>query len=1211
MSTLDRQRARAQTERHRLLAQQGDVAPGPQPIEGIAPGVRKVAGSGVQFGQAPRMEVPGPGPNPEVDPVEVAATRRQTIVDLAAQIPMDDDRALMTAKALKDPSVEMSDTKRTVLAVALKTYLDKNPDALQRGTENIWKSKNIDTTPMPSSRLQAAQNNAAFQRTTSFAPGLTARTQIPQSLEELGPVPADSREAIIDKLEQEGVDTTSGLGGFWDKLGFAVRLNNSSAQAAAIMGVALDNIEAAGIKLPEGIPPISINKDLGQLEFLMPTEDGKLRRTLVEAETLGLSDVARLADLEELFAGIYAATATLRGGGTAGKHPFIRELVGDYAGRNVGIMLESAISGGMGEADLEDMVEAFRWQGNTSESLLNTGISRAIARTGRIVSGAKKGFGDRFASGSETAEVIDKNIEDAAQTLTDVNKLVEGADNVIPYTVEAGSLSQRSAQKINARSSTRTTSKADNVELMRRERVKTLNEANERVALRHAPADAPHYDPHDLTKEATARVNTARVGKVDAKRRGYGEPFVRVDEYSGAHVYGFKGDKPRTRGDAKGEGERLTDAPGIHVQFMDDEALITDAFAGTDFGGTQLLLFNRILDDAAERGLPVRFSADRSPSANKAVEGLRRRGFQIEEGADGVMTVVARPGEIVAPKMVADAKFEQDFVESTLDDIEDLLPVAQMRADDANVLLRDSIEWSEQRQTSGYYLMNNPRSGVQTTVRRIQNRIQNVLTGAEASEAERMLAAAVRREVDPETGEVLLAGLADETLDVGNLLNARAKLNEIAKETGDPEVATLVRQIDNLLNNQAYIHKGTGRARPQVTAGIKENIKRSRAMAEDLDEITSIVNASRLFKRNADGSLVNTDLNALGRVLGNGSAFMQHMAPVLRYGPDLAEGARGALADLYRKEVLDRASGWSATANKRFIDKYSRAIDAVYSPEERAMLESFRPPSRTELNRFERANKAAEERWKNIVSRYVDDPELVSFSNPRDIIQSVNTMGNAKAFRFMKDLQKADPQLHAAIQRESIEQTRHQLRTKFFNPDADTATLGSGVQLRRWYDERKGALKAMHGDQYVTDLETIVRAHELDARRLVLRGTTPPTQHDVIRVTRSLLGPLSKPQRQITAGNYINNKRLAAKVLDIYSDPAQLRALKQAKGIGARSEAGIAILTRLGVFEAMGIPMPEDPNNPSTWGLEFRQQVMEAYDYIDRIGEDENVEPQE
>ena len=1209
MSVLERQAARARAQQ---LQQgfQGQTSPFGERVIATAQGPNHTP------------NVPGPGADPEIDPEDVARTRQETIRNMAADINLSPDSALRLARVLKNPETQMSDNKRATLMLALRNYVAENPDALKQAAQvqavEQWKTDNIDSSPARSSRLMKAQTKAS-QAPIRVSPGLGMmpsgrRRDIPQSLEDLPAVPSDSREAVIDRLEKEGVDTISGLGNFWDNLGFAVKLNNSGHQMALMMGVALDDLEEAGIELPEGVLPISVNEDLGAFEFLRPTEDGKVRRTLVEPEVAGLQSVAQLADIEELMAGIYAATAAFRGGGVASKHPFVRELAGDFAGRNVGIMLESIISQiGDNPASLQEIAEAFDKSENLTESTLNTAISRGMTRLGRSM-GLTPGRteADLRATKTETAEQINKNIEEAAETMEALNKLIAedietGA--VRPLTVEAGSLSEVGAQKATGRESGLPSKVADTTARMRRDRIRTMGEANRRVAERHSPASSMEYDVHDLTRESTGRVNTARTQAVNRQRQALGEITTKQNPANGSVIYSFKGDTPPT-GQAPGE---LAGDVGIEVVFNDDSAHIVGAFSGDRFKGSNMLMFQRVLEDAGDRTITLGDSV--SPSAQKAVEGMRRRGFTIIENEGtllqpdgtkvnlnegGVYTITAMPGEISAPRIIGDANFDRQVVETAVDDLVDLVDASQMRLDESNVLLREQLGWSDQRQMSDYYVRNPNTSALNASIRRLDNRMNNVLTGTEETEAGRKLFSVIRREVDDE-GQPIYSGLADSELDLGSLYNSRARLNQIWQETGDPDIARLLSNIDGLLTRSDYIARGTGRARPKVRATIRESFKRANGLQQAHDELVGRVNTSKLFKKNSAGEYINTDIQSLGRLLANDSNFLVHVQPLLESSPALKSQTREGVAQLYRTQVLESGSGWTRSKHRTFLNKYGRVIDEVFPGEEAALIKSITPPAGLSTNRFDAAMKAANDRMNRTLARLVPDAETINLTTPNDILGAMQNAGVARSKRFMSELARVEPDMHTALRQEMIQQTEQKLNREFFDVSRPAAELRTGPRLRQWFDDNKDLLEAVHGGQYVLDLETVVRGAELDAKRLVLRGATPETQHDLIRVTRSLLGPLSRPQRQITAGNYINQKRMAARILQIYSSPEDLRALKSVRNLGARSDAAMAMAVRLGLPDAIGIPTPDNPSDPSTWDPQFRQQMLEMYDWIDEL----------
>lgn len=1222
MSTLDRQ----QRGGRGVTSAQG--ARDLQSIEGPRPPVRDVALNDPTPAAPDNPAGDAPFSTEEFEEQAAAAQLRDIVPEpVGLQSP---EEAMMLANILQDPQAintlgqEMYDSA----FAQLNKYVGANPEVVEdfrvATEQNAWEEKWIDRSPQTHSRLVQAQRDTVAHNARALSSGIVGPNSLinpPTSLNDLPALPRDSREFLIERMEAEGVDTTSGIGGFWQNVGFAIRLNNSEAQRKAILGVAMDNVELAGATLPPGKSPITYIPELGEYEVLMPTEDGKLRRTLVKPEVFGLQSAGHLFDLEETMAALYTGVAVLRGGGFASKHPYVTELMGDYAGRNVGIMLESIISAGMGEADLADVAQAFSAPRNIGESFLNTTLSRGLVRGARALGIGRFSEAERAGGPRETAEVIDRNIDEAAELIEDVAKLTEGTD-ALPLTVEAGSLSAKGAQQASSRMTLISSHRANTIEELRRERINTMGVANARVAERHGGGTSMSYDTHDLAEAAVGTVNTQRQLEVAKARSAMGD--VQTEMYNpttGSRRYFFNDDAALP----VGAGEVAGDV-GIEVISTEGRTHIVGAFAGKRSKGNMDMLMDRILEDAGD-GSVVTFGDSVSKSAQRSIAAWERRGYKFaqNEGTitspdgtlvnldQGVYTLVSRPGEFVAPKIIADANYNRAAVEAGIEGVEDIVKVQQVRLDDANSHLKQQIGWSEQKQTSNFYLENTPQSGLMQGVRRLQNRIDQSLTGVEVSEAQKTLNAAVVRTADEE-GNTVLTGLAGRELDVGNLLTARDRLGQIATETGDKEIAGLVNNIDNLLKNKAYINKTTGKKVPAQTAAINESIERTGTIQADLNEAVALANSSRMFKRNVNGELVNTDLAAIGRTMSNGSVFMQHMEPLLRVSPDIQVGARDAIGQLYRETVLG-GTGWTPAKHATFLKNYSTAIKSLYGEADQVAIASVRPPSGQKLNRLATAKKAREDAWNKTVLDAYPDAEVAKINSPADLVKTMGQHGQgvAKSTRFMRDLERFNPELHQAVKDEMIQQTEQNLHRTYFDISREASSLRTGVQLRQWFDDSKVLLESIHGEMYVRDLDTVVRAAELDAKRLVLKGKAPETQHDLIRVTRSILGPLSRPQRQITAGNYINHKRLAAQVLKIYSDPAQLRKLRAAgrAGMRARTDAGIAVLSRLGLFNAVGIEIPADIDNPDTWPPEFRAQVGEVYDWIDHVSEVDKEEAQE
>lgn len=986
-----------------------------------------------------------------------------------------------------------------------------------------------------------------------------------------------SREAVLRQVEKQGVDTTTGFGDFGEVFGAAKEFNSPTARATYMDGIVRRNLEEAGIEVPKSLQVVDVHPDLEEMMFLRPTEDGKLKWTLAEAEFFRPQDVAAIADLPSTLSAVGAGAAAM----LPVKHPLLTEFAGDYLGRQAGNALEYLWASG--EVSNEEVQSVFGGQA-LMESALETGISRA---TGRVVDFAKTRGKSRITERDpDRASELDASIQETADTLEALQQLTSREFNITRR--EASNrdidIQEQAAQESKLKSANRAT-----LERIRTDNVRALAEANDAIARNHSTTDLPAYEPYTVARQA--RDSVIRL------RNEYGTVAApEVEHFRGGRVarYFYKDSKAPTSANAKPQA-------GVTVVFDDDAgvAMIDNIADAPNFRGGMPALFEEAFKDSAMGDYALVSGRQLSREADAMMQRLSDKGWQVTKNPNAVLedgvwkvpdgspvyTVDAAPGEVLAKGDVATAEFDRRKVEGTLEDLESLLPAAEQMSNEANSLLRGAIKWSEQRQTSGYALDNPRTSSLRAHLRRIQNRVDNALTGAEASEADRKLAALIRKE-EGEEGETILSGLAGEELDIGNFLTARDKVLEIAERTGDQDMARVATTMDNMLRRgNIYTNKGNLVA-DSTRANINARVDDARRAQERVVSTASEINANVMFKKNANGEYVNTTPKDFDTLLASGSRFMKHLKPLIESNPAIKLEAINAINEQYRKRVLDK--GWTRAKHETFMARYSNAMDAVMSPEQVRLLQEFPLQNRRSAWDSEVA------RSRSIVQRQIDrlgmsknDPTNV---NPENIIGSLSKMGRAGAEIFMRDLNRSDPRLAAALRETSIEQTRRFLHETFFNVDKGVSRLKMADDLRMWLGDNKETLRAVHGEMYVRDLQTVVNAHLLDARRRRIPGFTPETQGDVIRVTRSLLGPLSKPQRQITAGNMVRQRFLANKILEVYSDPAKLRELRSAKGISPLSRAGIAVLSRMGIWEAAGLAEDDPQFLPKA--REFLEQIQ-------------------
>jgi ribosome-associated translation inhibitor RaiA len=1006
-------------------------------------------------------------------------------------------------------------------------------------------------------------------------------------------VDPDSRAGVLRSEEEKGLDTTSGFGNLSEVVGLATEFNSPNARVTYIDAAIKENLEAAGIVLPEGMPAVAANHNLDELMFLAPTEDGKVRWTLADAEGLRPQDIGAAADLPDLLSAVGAVAGNFATAGGFGKrgaqellartsHPFIAELVGDFGGRRLGTMLEYLINSG--EVTPEEYQEAL--SSGRNQSLLDTVVGRTLGKAGDYFFGSKLAKVGRDGN----LDVANKNLQETADTMDAINSLADTPHRRTVTSAEATN-DTTALQEQAGREKTLSSGTADLVERQRIANRQQLRDANEAIAAKNGTAAGAAYNPPELRTS------------LGEQRAALGKVVIDGNKAKGGNVtynYGGIGDDPANQ-IVSADGIAKT---GITININHDaqEITLTTIVGGNTGAGTSYALMGEVLDDVAPYGYTLKTDKSLSQDARGLINKLEKNGFVFADNMDGSRTVVALPGELVTHRNQAEANFDQTMLESELEGMLEVLPYAQQAATDASIKLKGTIGWSEQQQRSKYTVENKATNTLRHQIRKLQNRVAQTLTGAEASIADKQLATIVRRELD-EDGETILGGLAGDELDLGNLLTARDKLNQIALETGDPELARTVETIDTVLKNGVITTQKGNPIANSTRAAINTAAADARVAAQHVDRAASSINASRMFQRNQNGEFLNTSIDSMRKIMSNDATFIKHMKPIMDENPAIQDAAEDALNQLYNDDVIK--GGWTRAKHDTWFKRYEQAAGTVMGPEGIQQLRNYELQAGTKglWARLRERSEAA-------LARMVDQTGIGAENlNPKNILGSFENMGHYRSRQFMAEVDAVNPALGQRIRSHLVEQTRQQLDKAYFNVDRGISKLRPAENLREWFNGNKEVLRSVHGEQYVTDMQTVVNAHLLDGRRTRVNPKAPESQGDVLRVTRSLLGPLSRPQRQLTAGNYVLQRRMATKVMEIYSDPAQLRLLKTAKGFGARGEAGVAVLTRLGLFEAAGIPTVQETGVPSP------QDVETFYGMIDewtlRGLEDAQVESQQ
>ena len=118
---------------------------------------------------------------------------------------------------------------------------------------------------------------------------------------------------------------------------------------------------------------------------------------------------------------------------------------------------------------------------------------------------------------------------------------------------------------------------------------------------------------------------------------------------------------------------------------------------------------------------------------------------------------------------------------------------------------------------------------------------------------------------------------------------------------------------------------------------------------------------------------------------------------------------------------------------------------------------------------------------------------------------------------------------------------------------ADIAKAGDIPQLQRATAElvnRGNRLEVLFGPQYVDDLTIFRDVMNIDDLKRFATAARQESQPDLVQLTRSLFGPLSKKQRFLTAMLRIQRKRGTKALMELLANPTKLHQFVEVSAIG-------------------------------------------------------------
>ena len=1197
--------------------------------------------------------IPGGGP-----PNQMEQTPPEPVTP-PERAPLTANEAFALAKIIDDigpegmPIEDYDESMRLLVK-----FESDNPGVLadmERNTLHAqWSAQNIDSTPHESSRLRQAQQKAQAKQTRmaygreGIGPSAAAKQfPIPTSLEQLPPPAPGSWDEAIRNEEKDGLDTTTGALGFQEQFNLARKVNGSNAQFRLLYSMAKDNLEQAGIALPSGMHPLKYNENLQQLEMLVPTEDGKVRRVLVEPELMNIASLGKVADVEELMAMTGATLSQMTPKGLSGRtltrlaqrHPALAEFAGDFGWRNAGIVLEGLLDAEAlgGDTGLTDVVDALtgRDQGSMWEVLLgpNTGESASGTIASRIFGRVFQGGGNRgrkninetieadMRTGSTEAEAvarqrerIDSNIQEAADTLEELQRLTD-----VPVTFDRGQISDSAVEIATQRGRTERLTPEEKVdmEVIRKRNWEAFEDATESV---HASRITnPDKNAEVMVEELSAleRSGVEAAGDIGFTRipTGTGERLVFGWNQGTGHTslrgkLGARGDK------LDGYGSELEGArAGAKVEIDRDnkEIMITYLMADEAFPDAAPLMLERILEEVTPYlNSNYRLLGDMQITQYSAamIRSLEDAGVVMAPGrrlvatdagevtwirsaeGDPTFEVLQIPGTSFTrvPMEKEVVPFDEVRLGSMLENDLAQLETLKNWSEVYDASLYANIGFNRETGRSTYQVFNPKNSKLVKIANELLANVEEGLSGAQVAREDALLGAMFVKSADEE-GYPVLQGLVEEQLDAGQLLRSRAVLKDVYERTSDPRVKEVYDAVNDLLYDGKWMWKGK-----EVDLGTRamvgNSLSRADKAAEDLVTKQSMIESSHLFKRNAEGELVHTTLKDFGSLMSTNNKFFKHIDPWIKAAPENFDNMRSVLFELYNKEVLEK--GWTAASHRSFFNKYDTAVNKLLSPDEANNLRNVHFTSGGEnpivarADHYRRRNMALSAYGTMEPGNLLGSISRISTGVDRaaGIPLPKNPIKRVRA--YLNNVRALSEQSYRDLQDNSLREVQNRMQKLFFGPDAKADPTKQVKQFREWLDKpltqggasNKEILRELHGDQYVTDLEAIWRGMHMDVRRFKMQGSSPLLQGDIIRTSRTLMGPLNVWQRRVSASNWVRLRLHAKRALDVMSDPAKVRELQAHKGYPVRSRPGMAVLARIGILPYTGWDgegeMPDD-----------------------------------
>ena len=282
---------------------------------------------------------------------------------------------------------------------------------------------------------------------------------------------------------------------------------------------------------------------------------------------------------------------------------------------------------------------------------------------------------------------------------------------------------------------------------------------------------------------------------------------------------------------------------------------------------------------------------------------------------------------------------------------------------------------------------------------------------------------------------------------------------------------------------------------------------------------------------------------------------------LVKNNPELMQGVRESVGDFYKREVME---GGRVNINKhaQFIKDYNKPLSVFFTKDEMRTL--MRPGH---IEQALRAREVAKDEAVVQINKSFE-ADIANLNNPGKLVSLImDPTDPSKAGRLMEMLDKT-PDVKRGVQAAFLKRMADQVAGAYEGKyrNMSPARLNDFLNGKGAQGGHKGVVRAVFGEQYVNDLETLN-----DALQIAARENTSPNRSNtgaflfntVKGLARAYVGIFTRAGRMITAASALRSKAAERVMFRALMNPGDLRALMDASSSNA-SDRFAALVSGMG-----------------------------------------------